>query len=191
MNRLYATLLAVGVLAAAPWTFTQGLFSDTASAGSNTFTAGTVDIAASPASAIVTYDGMAPGATTTGAVTVTNSGSLELRYALASSATDTDSKGLKDQLVLTVKSVDATTPASPCDNFDGTQLYSGDLDSAAGKLVGDAAQGAQSGDRVLAAGDGETLCLRVSMPAESGNAYQGATTTATFSFAAEQTADNG
>ena len=78
----------------------------------------------------------------------------------------------------------------PCDNFDGTQLYSGDLDSTAGKLVGDNTQGAQAGDRALAASGSETLCFRASLASSTGNAYQGATTTATFTFDSEQTANN-
>src|SRR5207253_2317652 len=80
-----------------------------------------------------------------------------------------------DQLVLTIKTIDVTTPGVPCDNFDGTTtLYTGDLDSTAGKLVGDNTQGSQAGDRVLNAAAGETLCFRASLPAATGNAYQGA-----------------
>jgi hypothetical protein len=183
-------LLVVGCLAVVPWAATQAVFTDQGSVGSNTFTAGNVDIATTPASAIVALSAMAPGDTTTGSVVVSNSGSLQLRYAVSSSATNADSKGLRDQLSLIVKTIDVTTPASPCDNFDGTQLYSGDLDGTTGALVGDPAQGSQTGDRTVNAGGSETLCFRVSLPSSTGNAYQSATTTATFTFDAEQTANN-
>lgn len=132
---------------------------------------------------------MKPGDNVTNSITVTNSGGSQLRYAISSSATNADGKGLKDQLVLTIKTVDATLPATPCDDFDGTVLYSGDLDSTAGKLVGDNAQGFQAGDR--------TLSLRRARSCASGPAcrwpgtpFQSASTTGTFTFDAEQTANN-
>ena len=82
------------------------------------------------------------------------------------------------------------TPVTPCDNFDGTQLYTGDLDSTAGKLFGDNTQGAQVGDRSLAVGASEILCFRVSLALSAPNSIQNAATTATFTFDAEQTANN-
>src|SRR5204863_8505364 len=123
------------------------------------------------------------------ALVVSNDGSAELRYAISSAATNTDSLALKDALTLTVKTIDATTPGTPCNDFDGTQLYSGDLDSTNGKLVGDSTQGAQTGDRTLAGGASETLCFKVVFPS-SATSPAGAATTATFTFSAEQTATN-
>ena len=140
--------------------------------------------------ALVTFSGMAPGDTVTSSLVVTNAGTLALRYAISSTATNADAKALKDQLVLTIKTIDVTTPGTPCDNFDGTQLYTGDTDSTAGKLVGDNAQGAQAGDRALAAAAAETLCFRVNLPSATGTAFQNATTTVTFTLDAEQTANN-
>jgi camelysin-like metallo-endopeptidase len=190
MRRICILLLAVGILAVVPWAVSQAVYTDSQAVGGNTFTTGTVDISTSPTSALVTFSGMTPGDSTTQPITVTNGGSLEFRYAISSSATNADSKALKDQLVLTIKTVDVTTPGTPCDNFDGTQLYTGDLDSTAGKLVGDNAQGAQAGDRTLAASANEVMCFRVELPSGTGNSFQDATTTATFTFDAEQTANN-
>ena len=189
-KKLAATVLALGVLVALMSMSALALFTDTASVPSNAFTTGTVDISTSPTSALVTFSDMAPGDTTTQSLVVTNGGTLALRYAISGTATNTDSKGLKDQLVLTIKTIDVTTPATPCDNFDGTQLYTGDLDSTVGKLVGDSAQGADTGDRPLAASASETLCFRVNLPTATGNAFQNATTTGTFTFDAEQTVNN-
>lgn len=169
---------------------TLAVFSDTQDVTSNTFTTGTVDISTAPTSALVTFANMAPGELTTSSLVVTNAGSLALRYAVSAAATNTDSKGLKDQLVLTIKTIDVTTPGTPCDNFDGTQLYTGDLDSSAGLIVGDPAQGSQTGDRTLAASGSETLCFRVQLPLATGNSFQNATTTGTFTFSAEQTQSN-
>jgi len=190
MRKIYIALLTVGVLAGAPWAVTHAIFSDSEAIDANTFTVGSVDISTDPTTALVTYSAMLPGDVTTAALDVSNDGTLDLRYAISSSATNADSKGLKDQLVLTIKSVDATAPETPCDDFDGTQLYTGDVDSSDGKLVGDSTQGADSGDRNLVASASETLCFRVSLPSGTGNSYQGATTTVTFTFDAEQTDNN-
>lgn len=190
MRRIWIALLSVGVLAGAPWALTQAVFTDTQAVGSNTFSTGTIDISTTPTSALVTLTGMAPGDTATDDVVVTNGGTLQMRYAISSSATNADAKALKDQLTLTIKTADINTVDGACNQFDGTQLYSGDLDSTAGKLVGDSAQGSQAGDRTLNASATETLCFRVNLPSASGNAFQNATTTATFTFDAEQTANN-
>jgi len=181
-------LLALAVFLTAG---TLALFTDSQDVPGNGFTTGTVDLSATPASALVTLNNMAPGDVTTNSLVVSNSGTLSARYAITSVATDPDAKALKDQLVLDVKAVDVTTPAIPCDNFDGTPLYTGDLDDGAGgQIVGNPAQGSQAGDRVLASGMSETLCFRVSLPLSTGNAFQNATTTATFTFLAEQTSNN-
>ncbi len=190
MRKIYALMLAGGVLAGAPWAITQAVFTESPTVGDNTFSAGTVDVTTSPTTAVVSYSNMAPGDLTTQSLSVTNAGTLAARYAISGSATNADAKALKDQLALTIKTVDVTTPASPCNEFDGTQLYTGDTDSTAGKLVGDSTQGGQAGDRTLASSASETLCFRVSLPSASGNAFQNASTTVTFTFDAEQTANN-
>jgi predicted ribosomally synthesized peptide with SipW-like signal peptide len=192
LKKIAATVAIVGVLAGLGAFGALSIFTSTATVPDNAFTTGTVEIStSSDGIALITYDNMAPGDTTTQSLVVSNDGSLDLRYAISSSATDTDLKGLKDQLVLTIKTIDVTLPATPCDDFDGTQLYTGDLDDGvSGYLVGDPTQGPDTGDRPLAASASETLCFRVSLPSSTGNAYQDARTTATFTFKAEQTKNN-
>src|SRR3954451_4272391 len=157
-GRIVASVLLVLVLVVAWTRDVLAAFTTQKSAGSLTFTSSTIALTTSPTSALITYSTMKPGDSVTNSITVTNSGGSQLRYAISSSATNADGKALKDQLVLTVKTVDATVPATPCDDFDGTLLYSGDLDSTAGKLVGDNTQGAQAGDRTLSASANEILC---------------------------------
>ena len=186
LKKVLLSLLVVTVIASLAVLGSFAVFTDSETVDSNTFSTGTVDISTNPTTALVTYNNMAPGDSTTQSLVVTNDGSLELRYAISSSATDPDSKGLKDQLVLTIKE-----EGTDCATFDGTQLYTGDLDSTDGKLVGDSATGFQAGDRTLAASPtNETLCFRVELPSSTGDAYQDATTTATFTFDAEQTVNN-
>ncbi len=156
---------------------------------SSTFSPGTVDISTTLVSALITFGNMSPSDSTTQSLVVRNIGASELRYAMITSATDPDGEGLRDQLQLTIRTIDISTPATPCDDFDGTLLY-GPAGALSAGAIGSIAPGAQAGDRVLAAGASETLCFRVGLPPATGNAYQNATTTATFTFDAEQTANS-
>jgi hypothetical protein len=178
------TVASIGVGA-----MSLALFTSTATVPANTFSTGSVIISTSPTTALVTFANMAPGDVVTAPITVSNDGTLNLRYAISSVSTNADTKGLKDQLVLTIKS-GVTTCTDAAYAATGTGIYTGDLDSSAGKLVGDALAGADSGDRTLAASANEVLCFHVSLPGSTGDAFQLATTTATFTFAAEQTKNN-
>lgn len=193
-RRTHILLLAAAGLAVLSMTglgMSLAIFTAQATVPSNTFTAGTVSITTDhTASAVVTFGNMAPGDQITNPLLVTNNGSLALRYAISSVATNADTKGLKDQLVLTIKS-GVTTCTTAGFAASGTILYTGDLDATSpGNLIGDPTSGADAGDRTLGPSIGETLCWNVRLPIGTGNTFQGATTTATFTFAAEQTANN-
>jgi hypothetical protein len=166
------------------------LFTDTESSAS-TFTTGTIILDDVKIDALVlTTSALMPGDTVTDDVVVENDGTAQLRYAMTTSSTNADSKALRDALTLTIKTIDVTSPASPCNDFDGSStLYSGAI-GASTAAFGDPTAGAQTGDRTLAAGANETLCFRVSLPSSTGNSAQGATTTTTFTFDAEQTSSN-
>lgn len=186
MFRKSLVLLAiVGILA----TFglaASALFTSSATVNSNTFSTGSLALTTSPTSTLVTFTNMAPGDQVTAPLTITNTGTLQLRYAMTSSSTNTDSKNLATQLTLNIKS-GVTTCTNAGFGGSGTSIYDGMLGAA---LFGDPAQGQQAGDRSLNGGAGETLCFNVSLPSSTGNAFQNATTTTTFTFAAEQTANN-
>ncbi len=180
---------ALAIVSLSAGAVSLALFTDSQAVGANTFSTGTVDISTTPTTALVTFSNMAPGDLVTAPITVSNAGTLDLRYAISSVATNADAKGLKDQLVLTIKS-GVTTCTNAAYTATGTVLYTGDLDSTAGNLVGDATAGAQAGDRNLAPTANEVLCFNVTLPLATGNAFQAATTTATLTFSAEQTANN-
>ncbi len=183
-------LASIAVLALAGGVFTVAslaLFTDQQAVGGNAFTTGSVDLVAAPATAVVTASAMAPGDQVTAPINVSNSGSLEFRYSMTST---TDEDALAAELVLTVKSGVTT-----CDDGNwqatGVDLYSGILGSTGTiNVIGDPATGAQAGDRVLAATANENLCFNVTLPSTASNASQGQTSTATFTFDAEQTANN-
>ena len=186
-TKILATL-AVLFLAGAIFTVSSlALFTDQETVAGNAFSTGTVDLLATPATAVVTSGAMAPGDQVTAPLDIANSGSLELRYSATSTTTE---DALAAQLDLTIK-----TGVTLCNDAnwaaDGTVIYNGDLGSTGTiALFGSPVQGAQAGDRVLAAGANEVLCVNVSLPLATGNASQGVTTTATFTFDGEQTANN-
>jgi hypothetical protein len=188
-RRLRMAILIVGLsMATLAGLLTAAIFTDTQSVGANTFTTGTVDISTAPASAAVTFNGMAPGDMVTAPITVSNAGSLQFRYAVRSTTTE---NVLAAQLDMTIKE-NVVTCTNAGFGGSGTVVYGpNDLGSTAGvNVIGNPAQGADAGDRVLNAATSEVLCIQVSLPLATGNAYQALTTTATLDFIAEQTANN-
>ena len=191
LKRILLTVSAIGVLSMLSGMAGIAVFTDTANVTGNTFTTGSIVITTSPTSALVTFTDMAPGDSVqpnAGIVVTNGDAALALRYAITSTTTE---DVLAAALDLTIKTIDVTVPATPCDNFDGTTIYTtGDLGSTTGiDVVGNPAQGDQGTDRVLAASANETLCFRVELPL-AATGPEGATTTATFAFQAEQTKNN-
>ena len=180
-------ILAVGTLGGLAQGETAASFRSTAADTANVFNARTVDIASSPSSAFITLNGMVPGETVTAPLTITNSGTMQMTYAVSSSVTN-DGKGIAAQLDLTIKRGVGT-----CTNAGfgatGTVVYgaNGPLGTIGSSLnlIGTPAS-YPNGGRTLAPDANEVLCFQVTLPASSGTAFQGAATTATFAFAAQQ-----
>lgn len=169
---LSASLATLGAGAVSLAVFTDS------QAATGSWSAGSVVLDVNPSVAFTASDIM-PGDVGSQTLAVSNTGTGDLRYAMTSSATNADGKNLAGQLDLTIET-------GACGSTTGT-LFSGKLDAAA---FGDPTSGADAGDRSLAAGGSEDLCFSWSFPLASGNAYQSAATTATFTFDAEQTANN-
>ena len=127
---------------------------------------------------------MLPGDRTIQPLTITNAGAAEFRYAMSTVADNLDTKNLRDQLSLTIR----VKTANPCANEDGVVIFG--PAALTGGFFGSAAQGADAGDRVLAGSASEVLCFTADLPLSTGNAFMSAATTATFTFDAEQTANN-
>jgi spore coat-associated protein N len=181
-------LLALGVMAAATLSTSAGLmslalFTDDEDVTGD-FTTLTVDLTASP-TALFNVTDLMPGDTKTAALTITNSGTAELRYAMTSASTTNDSFDLADVATLTIREKATGTCAA---DFTGTVLVNNHTFASA--AIGDPAQGAQTGDRTLAASANDQLCVRVSLPLSTGNDYQGVSASLTFTFSGEQTANN-
>lgn len=195
-------LLLIGLLAltitslSAATMFSMALFTDQQS-DQSTFTTGTIVLDATKIAALdLTSTAMMPGDSVRSSVTVENDGTAQLRYAVSQASTDPDTKDLRSSLLLVITTADTgagtdfATDGDYCDDATGTTLRASAAIGASGNLVGDPTQGAQAGDRTLAAGTNEVLCFYASLALSAPNSMQGATTVTTFTFDAEQTANN-
>jgi hypothetical protein len=190
---LLALLMAgTAIIGATGATMSLALFTSSAVANANGFTTGTIVIGINPVNTIFSSGVMMPGDSVPAgvpgqAVTVSNSGTGQFRYAITGIATNAP---LANSLVITIKQPDGNAGSS-CALFTGTTLNATTtVGIVTTNLVGDPTPGAQAGDRVLAGGATETLCFKATLPVGTGNAAQGLTTNITLTFAAEQTANN-
>jgi len=181
-RRILLSLVAIGVLTSFMGLGGLSLFTATTDNDGNAFTSGSVEISTSPASAFLTMSNMAPGDSVTAQLTVSNDGTLDLRYAMTTVAVDGAPPGLAAALTLEIRD-----EGTDCTTFDGNVLYNSSLDLG---YIGDPAPGAQAGDRpITVAAGSEVLCFRVTLPS-GATGPEGASTTATFTFDAEQTKNN-
>ena len=187
LSRILVVLLVTGVVAASLGVASNAIWTDSADVDANVFTTGSIDISTNPITEVVTYSDMAPGDSTGGqSLTVSNAGTLDLRYAVTMTATDTDAKHLYAELDLTIRE-----EGTDCTTFDGAVLYGPTLPFLlSGNLIGNPAQGEDTGDRLLAASADEVICFKVDLPLTAPDSVQDATTTAVFTFEAEQTDNN-
>ena len=120
-------MLVVGALTAA--TMSLAIFTDTASVDGNAFTAGKIAINATPASTLVAFTNQFPGKVVgPNALLVSNEGTGEMRYAVTSTSTNLDTKGLAAQLDLHVTIM---TPETTCaTDPTPTLIYNGPLSDA-------------------------------------------------------------
>ncbi len=182
-------VIAIGGLAALLGAASQAIWTDQETVGTNAFSTGSVDLNTVPTDTLLTLGTAKPGdsnPTSGGAqLEVLNDGTLDFIYAV--SVGTSPATALDTEMKLEIKGIDVTTPGVPCDDFDGAVLYAlGNLTGVSGKLIGDPATGSQAGDRTLTAGNSEFLCFQVTLPSGAPNTAQGLTTTATFTFDAEQ-----
>jgi spore coat-associated protein N len=190
-RRLLAAIGIAGLSLITVGTLTTGaIFSDSEDLGANSFTTGTLVLGLNPVSALFSVTNMAPGDTVSKPLTVSDAGTLGLRYAATAVATNTDGKGLRSQLAFTVYSGVSAANCTAGTTAGGTVLFGSAPIGASSAVFGDPAQGAQAGDRALGAGTGETLCFVASLPLATDNTFQNAATTVTFTFDAEQTKNN-
>ncbi len=174
---MIAILLGSSIAMLGAATMSLAVFTDQ-DTSTGTWTTGTIVLGLTPTTTF-NASGIMPGDTGSQTVTVENNGTGDLRYAMTTSAGNADGKGLASQLTLSIDEGDCTSP--------GTNLYSGPLGTA---NFGSSLAGADPGDRDVLAGNSDALCFSWTFPKSSGDAFQNAKTTATFTFDAEQTKNN-
>ncbi len=162
------------------------VFSDTEMVSADAFSAGTLDITASPASAALSVSAMAPGDYATGEITLVNTGSLQARYSMRLISSESRFASV---LQMTIKA-----DVASCDNdgffSSGEILYGPGIAGAVDGIpaFGDPAPGPDPGDRLLNPASEEVLCVNVLLPISTDNALQNASTTVTVEFIAEDSA---
>jgi hypothetical protein len=171
---LASALAAVGLAAGSGADFTS------ASANpANTFSSGTLTHTNSKnAAALLTAAAMKPGETKTGSVTITNTGTLPGTFTLSKSSLTNPSLGsggekLSDQIDLVIKDGDTT-------------VYSGKLGAmSAISLDGDlGAAGTQQFGKSGSATATHTYDFTVTLPAATGDAFQGTSTSVQYDWTA-------
>jgi predicted ribosomally synthesized peptide with SipW-like signal peptide len=194
-NRVLVLLVgAVAVASIAGGAISLAVFTDTETVDA-TFTSGTIMLDPTKIDALDLALGSnwVPGDSVTGSVDVENIGTNQLRYSLNTTTTDGSSPNgpaLYEALTVEVRTIDATTPLTKCNDFDGTVLHAAGVLGASTIMFGDPSPTVGTGDRTVNAGATDVLCIRVSLPINTDETYQGATSVTTFTFNAEQTANN-
>jgi hypothetical protein len=192
-RRLVGTAAIVGLAFVGIGQLTTGaLFEDSATAAVS-YASGNVSIQAngSASTTLAPATNLAPGDTVYRSVNVTNAGSLDLRYAITC-LTTVETKNLSTVLRYTVFQGVTNAQCAAGTTGGGTAIASNvTIGTASTPLVGSNANGANPGDRTIAAGAGaDALCVAMDLPLATTSAFATATATVQLTFDAEQTKNN-
>jgi hypothetical protein len=175
MRRVRA-ILAVGPLVALSWAGAYSAFTDNVDV-TTSFSTGTVVIRANDQTGTVAFtslttSGMTPGTVRYAPLRITNGGTADFSYAMATAVGG--STVLAGALTIGIKVV----PSATCTQteYDASRTT---VSTEATNLGG-----AAIASRALTAGASEFLCFKVQLPSSADNTLQGLTTSATFSFTA-------
>lgn len=198
-RRLWTTVIIVGLAAVGATTLTTSAIFTDGDSTSATIQTGNVNLVlGSPTQFAFAPQNLAPGSSTFVPLTVSNTGSLALRYAISYSGaagTGTGTGNLTDVLELRMYAL----PAALCTQagtdvattINNTGAAVNNWPAVPADLVGSPAVGAQTGDRAISGGNNtEPLCARVDFPIGAGNEYQDTSATLKLQFDAEQTLNN-
>jgi hypothetical protein len=164
LSRIAVVAVAVGLLAATALVADHG--AARAAVGQPT---GPLIATDRPDAAVLVAQGMKPGESRAGEVTVTNVGDTAGAFALGATGLSESSPRLSDVLNLIVQDVTPGRPAS--------QLYNGPIQGVSGVALG-----------TLQQGEARRYRFTVNVFSGAGNAYQGATATTSFVWSASGSA---
>ena len=209
-RRFWASGIILGLTIIGMSSLTTGaLFTNEDSATSNGITTGSVDISSQAGTIVVGADNLAPGDQIYQPLTVSNSGSLELRYAVEYEAQDAGSVNLSRALRVDMYAV-PNVAACDRDGALGAKIGQSSapdtygLATAQAPIIGSATTGPDTGisvngfassDRTLGAGstaNSEVLCAEITfeLVGENHNELQQSSSAIEFTFLAEQTINN-
>ncbi len=193
VGKFLGTIGIMGAMTALLSLSALALFTDTDSVGTNSFATGSISLTTTPTATIwsAVTDAL-PGDKGTGVLTVTNAGSLSLRYAVTATNTDATLAGAMNLRIGLQVGGSCDFPYHNDDGTittftDDTAVYAGLLSNAA--PIGDTTAGNQAGDRTLASGS-EVLCFAVVLPDTATNTVNGLSNVTEFTFESEQTVNN-
>lgn len=178
-------LLSLGILAAVAVPGTLAHWVDQAAVEGDTFTSGVLELrlddAAGPEPATYTMAGlpdMLPGESLAASFPVRNVGSVEFGYTAVGTATGALAPYLSFRAVVGGAAANTSTGLRTGTCTGGTAQAAATLGGTPAPVIGDA--------QVLAAGSSQTVCILVSLSAETPNDRQGASGTGTIVLTAEQ-----
>ena len=182
--------LAVVVAGAATWSS----FAQTTANPSNSFSAGTVAISDNDAGTTLSIPALSPGVSSNGCIKVTYTGSLASAVRMYASTTG----ALAQYLNLTITRGTQTSPTFPsCTGFSADSanyigagagvMYSGTLSNLASSYTNFASGlvDAPGSPQSWSGGSAHSYMLTVSLPAGTPSAAQGLSSTATFTWEAQ------
>jgi spore coat-associated protein N len=169
LGALAVVLAAVGITVGSGANFTAS-----AANPGNAFTTGTLVIANSPSTALLSVTGMKPGDSPSSTVDITNTGSLAGDFVLKT-ANPTGYSALLTQLQLTVVDCGAWTSSAPDCVTGTTQKYSGSVSGLTSAALGNYAGGIKHRYKFTA-----------TLPASTDDTYQGKTAGIDFTWSATQ-----
>ncbi len=147
----------------------QAAFGDSETFGLNRVTSASVSIEVGANTVPIETATMAPGDRLFGEITFENQGSLPLRYSLAADTVTTGSVSLLDVLRWKIWPSLAGGTCSPS-SAAGRMLFDGVMNQA--NVLGDPAIGDDPGDRLVAVGRTDVLCMEVELPIGVSDEYQ-------------------
>jgi predicted ribosomally synthesized peptide with SipW-like signal peptide len=171
--------LSLGVVLAVGATGTFAHWTDSATIGETTFTAGRLNISlnasdTSYATTTLAMATMVPGSTSAEVIPVKNAGNVPMKYSLTGGLTGTGAAALAPDLKLRIV-LNGITSGVTC--AGSNVIYSSALTAAP------AAPGFPvASKRLLPKGETESLCFEVTFAAGADTGLQGATSTVSFTF---------
>ena len=193
-RKLLASAVACGLAVVVAGAATWSSFAQTTANPSNSFSAGTVAISDNDAGTTLSIPALSPGVSSSGCIKVTYTGSLASAVRMYASTTG----ALAQYLNLTITRGTQTSPTFPsCTGFSADSanyigagagvMYSGTLSNLASSYTNFASGlvDAPGSPQSWSGGSAHSYMLTVSLPAGASSAAQGLSSTATFTWEAQ------